>query len=221
MSSPDSCRNTKCSLPQAIALLLRGGCLIVLFAVTFVLWHDLPLALLVWVICAGAIIAAYDFRVARRLAVYEGGTTLRFSWKQLQGLALTSLPLGFVGAIGSFNTNIPRYTIQHVLSVERYSEFLRRSPTRLRQQPSSPTLWASPHWLDCHDFSRKAGPRVQTLGSETDRFWSGVGYLGGDDRTDLWQSSADDLFTPRSTQNKEISLRCSPQPQVLTASGVF
>lgn len=101
----------------AIALLLRGGLSIVLFAVTFVLWHDLPLALLVWVICAGAIIAAYDFRVARRLAVYEGGTTLRFSWKQLQGLALTSLPLGFVGAIGSFNTNIPRYTIQHVLSV--------------------------------------------------------------------------------------------------------
>ncbi|HZR58095.1 MAG TPA: hypothetical protein VFA74_14570 [Terriglobales bacterium] len=107
----------------AIAVLLRGGLSILLFAVTFVLWRDLPLALLVWLVCAGAVIANYDFRVARRLAAHEGGASLRFSWRQLQGLALTSLPLGFVSAIGSFNTNIPRYMIQHVLSVSELGIF--------------------------------------------------------------------------------------------------
>jgi O-antigen/teichoic acid export membrane protein len=81
------------------------------------------LALLVWICSAGIVIAVYDFSVARKLANTEGGIHLRFDWQTLRSLAMTSLPLGFVSAIASFNTNIPRYTIEHVLSVSELGVF--------------------------------------------------------------------------------------------------
>jgi len=101
----------------AIALLLRGGVGIGLFGLCFAVWRNLPLALLVWICSTAAVIAIYDFRVARRLARFEGGTAIHFNWTTLRTLAITSLPLGLVSAVTSFNTNIPRYAIQHVLSV--------------------------------------------------------------------------------------------------------
>ena len=101
----------------AIALLLRGGIGIGLFAVCFAIWHNLVLALIVWIFSAALVIFSYDFRVARRLAALEGGTGFRFRWNSLRALAITSVPLGLVSAIMSFNTNIPRYAIQRVLSV--------------------------------------------------------------------------------------------------------
>jgi O-antigen/teichoic acid export membrane protein len=69
------------------------------------------------------VIATYDFRVARRLATFDGGFQLHFDWKTLRNLALTSLPLGIVSAVTSFNTNIPRYTIEHVLSIRELGIF--------------------------------------------------------------------------------------------------
>ncbi len=101
----------------SIAVLLRGGIGIGSFGVAFAIWRNLPLALLVWICSAGMVIAAYDFSVARKLARSEGGICLRFHWPTLRSLAITSLPLGLVSAIASFNTNIPRYTIERVLSV--------------------------------------------------------------------------------------------------------
>lgn len=100
----------------AIALLLRGTISIGAFAVTFAMWRSLPVSLIAWVACAAIVIVAYDFRMARKLASFEG-VRLGLHWPQLRSLAVTSLPLGMVSAITSFNTNIPRYTIQHVLSV--------------------------------------------------------------------------------------------------------
>jgi O-antigen/teichoic acid export membrane protein len=100
----------------AIALLLRGVISIGVFAVTFAIWRSLPISLIAWVACTAVVIVSYDFRVARGLASFEG-RGLELHWPQLKSLALTSLPLGLVSAITSFNTNIPRYTIQHVLSV--------------------------------------------------------------------------------------------------------
>jgi O-antigen/teichoic acid export membrane protein len=101
----------------AIALLLRGGIGIGLFGVSFALRRSLPIALLVWLCAAGAVIASYDFSVARKLATSEGGIHWRFDWPTLRTLTITSLPLGFVSAIASLNTNIPRYTIERTLSV--------------------------------------------------------------------------------------------------------
>ncbi|HEV8046440.1 MAG TPA: hypothetical protein VGP35_01835 [Terriglobales bacterium] len=100
----------------AIALLLRGTISIGAFAVTFAMWRSLPVSLIAWVACAALVIVAYDFRMARKLASFEG-VRLGLHWPQLRSLAVTSLPLGMVSAITSFSTNIPRYTIQHVLSI--------------------------------------------------------------------------------------------------------
>src|SRR5581483_8233760 len=110
--------------PDYVTLRLIGSAVALLAIISICPFLKLThIALLFWLVFAGAVIANYDFRVARRLAAHEGGASLRFSWRQLQGLALTSLPLGFVSAIGSFNTNIPRYMIQHVLSVSELGIF--------------------------------------------------------------------------------------------------
>jgi O-antigen/teichoic acid export membrane protein len=101
----------------AIALLLRGSASIAVFGITFTIWRNLPMALISWISTATLVIIVYDFRVARRLAAFEGGMRLCFNHKTLRTLAITSLPLGFVSAVSSFNTNIPRYTIERVLSV--------------------------------------------------------------------------------------------------------
>jgi O-antigen/teichoic acid export membrane protein len=101
----------------AVSLLLRGGVSSVVFAIAFALWRSLPLALMLWACAAGMMIAIYDFRVAGRLASLEGGLTFALDRKRIQSLALVSLPLGLVSALTSLNTNIPRYTIERVLSV--------------------------------------------------------------------------------------------------------
>jgi O-antigen/teichoic acid export membrane protein len=101
----------------AIALLLRGSISITMFGICFAIWRSLPIALIFWIATAAMVISVYDFRVARKLAAFEGGVRLKFNWTTLRTLAITSLPLGLVSAVASFNTNIPRYTIQRVLSV--------------------------------------------------------------------------------------------------------
>lgn len=101
----------------AIALLLRGSIGIGMFGVCFAIWGNLPVALMVWICSAAAVITSYDLRLARKLAAFEGGMGFHFNRDTLRTLAITSLPLGLVSAITSFNTNIPRYTIQHVLGV--------------------------------------------------------------------------------------------------------
>jgi O-antigen/teichoic acid export membrane protein len=107
----------------SIALLLRGGLSIGLFGACFAIFRNLPLALLVWISVAASVIASYDFRVARKLAAFDGGFRIRFNWKTLRSLTLISLPLGIVSAVTSFNTNIPRYTIEHVLSIRELGIF--------------------------------------------------------------------------------------------------
>ncbi len=101
----------------AIALLLRGVVGIGLFGITFAFSRNLPFSLTIWIAAAALVITSYDFRVARQLARCEGDMRLRFHWQTLRTLAITSLPLGAVSAIASFNTNIPRYTIERTLSV--------------------------------------------------------------------------------------------------------
>lgn len=101
----------------AIALLLRGGLGIGLFAMAFAVSRNLALSLSIWIVAAGLVIAYYDFRVARRLATTEGGIGLHLNWQIIRTLTVTSLPLGLVSAISSFNTNIPRYVIERTLSV--------------------------------------------------------------------------------------------------------
>jgi len=100
----------------SIALLLRGSISIGVFAVVFAIWRSFPLSLLAWIVCCAVVIASYDFRVARKLASFSDGKPW-LKWSRLRSLAAVSLPLGMVSTIMSFNTNIPRYTIQHVLSV--------------------------------------------------------------------------------------------------------
>jgi O-antigen/teichoic acid export membrane protein len=107
----------------ALSLLLRGGIGIGAFGLSFALWRNLPLSLLVWIGAVAAVLARYDLRVARRLARFEGGMALRFHRRRLGTLALTSLPLGLVSAIASLSANIPRYAIRHVLSVAELGIF--------------------------------------------------------------------------------------------------
>ena len=101
----------------AIALLLRGSFSVLVFGVSFAIWRSLPRALILWICTAALVIVAYDLRVARKFVAFEGGMRLKFHWNTLRTLAITSLPLGLVSATASFDTNIPRYTIERVLSV--------------------------------------------------------------------------------------------------------
>ncbi len=107
----------------AIALLLRGGIGIGLFALAFAWWRNLPIALLLWTLSAAAVIAGYDVRAARRLARFEGGLAPQFHWATLRSLAAISLPLGLVSAITSLNSNIPRYAIARALSLKELGIF--------------------------------------------------------------------------------------------------
>jgi O-antigen/teichoic acid export membrane protein len=107
----------------ALSLLLRGSIGIGTFALCFALCRSLPIALLFWIGSVAAVMARYDLRVARRLARFEGGMALRFDWRRLGALALTSLPLGLVGAIASLGASFPRYTIRHALSIAELGIF--------------------------------------------------------------------------------------------------
>ncbi|MGA9356212.1 MAG: hypothetical protein WBV46_21175 [Terriglobales bacterium] len=107
----------------AISLLLRGSIGIAVFALCLALWRSLPVALLFWTVAVAAVIARFDLRVARRLARFEAGMSLRFNWRRIGTLALTSLPLGLVGAIASLGASIPRYTIRHTLSIAELGIF--------------------------------------------------------------------------------------------------
>lgn len=101
----------------AVALMLRGGCSSIVFASAFAIWRNLPLALALWAGAAGTVIAVYDRRIVRHLALWEGDFTFSFHRERIQALALTSLPLGLVSAVTSLNTNIPRYAIERMLGV--------------------------------------------------------------------------------------------------------
>ena len=107
----------------AIALLLRGIASLAAFGAGFAMFRNLPLALVFWIVSAGIVIGSYDFRVARRLASAEGGMTCGLRWQTLRTLAITSLPLGLVSAISSLSVNLPRYTIERVLSVSELGIF--------------------------------------------------------------------------------------------------
>jgi len=107
----------------ARSLLLRGSIGIAAFGLCFALRRNLAIALLVWICAVAAVIVRYDLRVARRLARFEGGMAFRFNWRRLGTLALTSLPLGLVGAIASLGASIPRYAIRHALSVAELGIF--------------------------------------------------------------------------------------------------
>lgn len=101
----------------AISLFLRGSASSVVFAVAFAMWRNLPLALMLWAGTAAVTITSYDFQIARRLSLLEDDFDLAVSKRRLQSLAMTSLPLGLVSAFTSLNANLPRYTIEHALSV--------------------------------------------------------------------------------------------------------
>ena len=96
----------------ATSLTLKGVASILIFTLAF--WRSRSLATavaamgLTWLL----VFLSYDLGVVRRTDGLQR-RLLRVDVRILKRLALTSLPLGFVMALMSLNTNIPRYILEH------------------------------------------------------------------------------------------------------------
>jgi O-antigen/teichoic acid export membrane protein len=100
----------------AISLMIRGSSSVLIFSLTFVFFRNLALSVAamsgVWL----AVFLLYDVPNARKLIGLQR-TLFRFDPRTLWRLTILSLPLGWIGTIGSLNVNIPRYFLQHYLGV--------------------------------------------------------------------------------------------------------
>jgi len=96
----------------ATSLTLKGVASILIFTIAFWRSRSLVIAVaamgLTWLL----VFLSYDLGVVRRTSGPEA-ILLRANVRTLKRLALMSLPLGFVMALMSLNTNIPRYVLEH------------------------------------------------------------------------------------------------------------
>jgi len=96
----------------ATSLTLKGVASILVFTTAFWWSRSLVAAVaamgLTWLL----VFFSYDFRVVRRTN-RPGAILLRANFQILKRLAWLSLPLGFVMALMSLNTNIPRYVLEN------------------------------------------------------------------------------------------------------------
>jgi O-antigen/teichoic acid export membrane protein len=100
----------------AIGLIANGVLSVVLVAVSLSLWPSLIGATAAYAIGSCAALLAWDLRRAAAVAeaAPSGATvaeTLAAAWR----LIVTALPLGLSAALGSVQTNLPRYVVNSVL----------------------------------------------------------------------------------------------------------
>jgi O-antigen/teichoic acid export membrane protein len=97
----------------ARALVLRGLASVTTFTLTFWITRRLTVSIMVLAGTWLLVICLYDFRVVLRTLRHHA--FFRYSPSILRQLAWLSLPLGFVMALNSLSTNVPRYILERSL----------------------------------------------------------------------------------------------------------
>ena len=97
----------------ARALVMRGLASVATFTLTFWFTRRLTSSIIALAATWLVVIVLYDFRVLQR--TLEEQVLFHCSASVLSSLAWLSLPLGFVMALNSLSTNIPRYILEHNL----------------------------------------------------------------------------------------------------------
>jgi O-antigen/teichoic acid export membrane protein len=98
----------------ALGLMLKGAISVMAFTAVYGMTHQLTSAVMALVCSWAAVALFYDLRLALRL---EGSVRRFFSadWRRIWLLVALSAPLGAVGALSSFDANIPRYVVDHAV----------------------------------------------------------------------------------------------------------
>lgn len=100
----------------SISLMIRGFGSVLVFAVLFSYCRNLAYAVMAMILVWFAVLVLYDIPNARQL-LRPRDKFLRANSGILRRLALLSLPLGFAGALGSLNANLPRYFVEHYMGL--------------------------------------------------------------------------------------------------------
>jgi O-antigen/teichoic acid export membrane protein len=106
----------------AWSLTIKGALSLIAFAIVFARFRSLSGAVAAMVVTWLLVLVTYEFRLARRANGHDA-VWLRFRPATLRQLALLSLPLGTVMALGSLYTNIPRYVLEHYQGASRLGIF--------------------------------------------------------------------------------------------------
>jgi O-antigen/teichoic acid export membrane protein len=105
----------------SISLIVKGILSLLLLTMGMVMTRQVLGGCIGLVIAWTMILFGYDLRVSRRLLKLSGSQGQRFTptwtWPTQQRLIRLTLPLGFVMLLISLNANVPRYFIEHYLSL--------------------------------------------------------------------------------------------------------
>ncbi len=96
----------------ATSLMIKGTASLACFTIMFWRSRSLIASVLATGVTWLSVLIAYDLRIAKQIQHSYAGL-LSFSPRILSRLLVLSLPLGFVMALMSLNTNVPRYIVQH------------------------------------------------------------------------------------------------------------
>jgi O-antigen/teichoic acid export membrane protein len=107
----------------AQSLILRGLLSLVATAICFAVFHSVWIAVCGIAAAWALVFAAFDLRLAVRVAGSWQSVLPRLSAPLMKQLVRLSLPLGIVTMLVSFNTNIPRYVISQMQGVRELGVF--------------------------------------------------------------------------------------------------
>src|ERR1700722_8238377 len=105
----------------AVILVARGLVSLLAFGYAFWRFHSLVAALAATAVAWAAICVLYELPLAAR--INGSASFLKFRWQILKRLAVVSLPLGAVMALGSLNLNLPRYALERYAGTSQLGIF--------------------------------------------------------------------------------------------------
>jgi O-antigen/teichoic acid export membrane protein len=112
----------------AIGLMLNGAVSVLLVQSALVLWHSLPLAAVAYAVGSAVPLFAWNLpRVAGMLKSRREVSDARNNWSEVRSLLMRALPLGLSSAVGSIQTNLPRYAIAALLGPAPLAVFVATS----------------------------------------------------------------------------------------------
>jgi O-antigen/teichoic acid export membrane protein len=127
-----------------ISNIIKGILTVVVFAIILYVTNHLILAIIGQIVVWTFILLFYDGRVAKQYTRIK----ISFNFPKIKELTKLTLPLGFMGLLTSFNTNIPSYLIEYFIGKEELGYFValyyillagNRVANSLRQ-PAAPRL---------------------------------------------------------------------------------
>jgi O-antigen/teichoic acid export membrane protein len=98
----------------AMCLMFKGIVSLIAFGATFWRFRNLAAALLAMGLVWLLVFITYELHLVKQ-ALRKHSVLFRFNIAVLKRLSVLSLPLGFVMALGSLYTNIPRYVLEHYM----------------------------------------------------------------------------------------------------------